>query len=243
MEENSYDIEARVESFHWWFVARKRLLGRLLDSLDVPEKSSVVDIGCGTGSSLEVLDSIGLYKVAGLDRSHYVLSLAKKKFDLPFINGDINNLPIQSNSVGLIIAMDIIEHIDDDLNATRELYRTLKNGGILILTVPAFTFLWGTQDVVTGHKRRYSKKEIINKLKKSGFDILKSSHFNFFLFFPILMARRTIRLMGLKIKSENEMNLPMINFFLKAIFCLEIYALKYFSFPFGVSIFCIAKKR
>jgi SAM-dependent methyltransferase len=162
---------------------------------------------------------------------------------LPFVSGDVNNLPIRSNSVGLIIALDVLEHIDNDMNAIRELYQVLRKRGILILTVPAFNFLWGTQDVVTGHKRRYSKKEITNKLREVGFDILKSSYFNFFLFFPILIARRMIHLLGLKIESENEINFPLINFFLKVIFSLELYALEYFSFPFGVSILCIAKKK
>jgi SAM-dependent methyltransferase len=243
MENDSYDVEAKVESSHWWFFVRRRLLRGLLHSLDLPQEFSAVDIGCGTGSNLRILGSLGLYKVVGLDRSLYALSLAKKKVDLPFVSGDINNLPIRSNSVGLIIALDVLEHIDNDMNAIRELYQVLRKRGILILTVPAFNFLWGTQDVVTGHKRRYSKKEITNKLREVGFEILKSSYFNFFLFFPILMARRMIRLLGLKIESENEINSPPINFFLKTIFSLELYILKYFSFPLGVSIFCIAQKK
>jgi SAM-dependent methyltransferase len=156
--------------------------------------------------------------------------------------GDLNELPIKTNSVGLIIAMDILEHIEDDANGIIESYRVLNKGGTLILTVPAFKFLWGIQDIVTRHKRRYSRREIVNKLRKRGFVILKSSYFNFFLFFPILIARRTIHLSGLKIESENQINFPLINFFLKAIFSLELHVLKYFSFPFGVSIFCIAKK-
>jgi hypothetical protein len=93
------------------------------------------------------------------------------------------------------------------------------------------------------HKRRYSKKEFLRKLEHEGFTILKSSYFNFILFIPILVARRMIRLLGLEIASENEINSPLINFFFKAIFSMEVYVLKYFSFPFGVSIFCIAKKR
>jgi SAM-dependent methyltransferase len=243
MEKNSYDVEAKVESFHWWFVIRRRLLRRLLHSLDVRQEFSAVDIGCGTGSNLRTLGSAGLYKVVGLDRSFYALSIAKRKVKLPLINGDINNMPIRLNSVGLIIAFDVIEHVDDDLNAIRELYQVLRKGGILILTVPAFNLLWGIQDVVTGHKRRYSRKEILVKLRQGGFTILRSSYFNFFLFFPILMARRMMHLMGLKIESENEVNFPLINFLFKVIFSLEVYVLKYFSFPFGVSIFCIARKR
>jgi SAM-dependent methyltransferase len=236
-----YDVENKVESFHWWFIVRRKLLKSILSSIKVPANSLTLDIGCGAGSNLKVLSSIGL-KTIGLDQSIYTLTLVRRKGKFPLLAGDLNDLPFKTKSVGLIIAMDIYEHLDDDTHGIRESYRVLNNGGILILTVPAFKSLWGIQDVVTGHKRRYSKKEITNKLKKLGFEVLKSSYFNFFLFFPILIARRLIRLLGLKIESENELNFPLINFFLKAIFSLELYTLRYFPLPFGVSIFCIAKK-
>jgi SAM-dependent methyltransferase len=240
---NPYDVESKVESFHWWFAVRRKLLKSILSSIDVPINCLTLDIGCGTGSNLRTLISAGLHKVVGLDRSFYGLSLAKKKLKVPFVSGDINNLPIRSNSVGLIIALDVLEHVDNDMNAIRELHQVLRKRGIIIITVPAFNFLWGTQDVVTGHKRRYLREKIANKLREAGFEILRSSYFNFILFFPILMARRMIHLLGLEIASENEINSPLINFFFKAIFSMEVYVLKYFSFPFGVSIFCIAKKR
>ncbi len=244
MEKNPtpYDVEDKVESFHWWFVVRRKLLKSILSSVGVPIKSVTVDIGCGAGSNLRTLVSAGL-NVIGLDQSIYALTLIRRKEEFPLLAGDLNKLPIKTKSVGLVIAMDIIEHLQNDAKGISESYRILSNGGILILTVPAFKFLWGIQDVVTGHKRRYSRNEVVDKLREEGFDILKSSYFNFFLFLPILIARRMIRLLGLKIKTENEINSPLINFFFKAIFCLEIYALKYFSFPFGVSIFCIAKKN
>ena len=240
---NPYDVESKVESFHWWFVVRRKLLKSILSSIDVPINCLTLDIGCGTGSNLKILGSAGLHKVVGLDRSFYALSLAKKKVNLSLVSGDINSLPIRSNSIGLIIAMDILEHLDNDANGIKESYRVLNKGGILLLTAPAFKALWGTQDVVTGHKRRYSRNEIMDKLREENFNILKSSYFNFFLFFPILITRRIIRLMGVKIKSENEINSPLINYFLKIIFSLEIYILKYFPFPFGVSVFCLAQKN
>jgi len=243
MEKNSYDVEAKVEGFHWWFVVRRKLLKSILSSINIPINAATLDIGCGVGSNLRALGLAGLYKTVGLDRSFYALSLAKSRLNLPLINGDLNQLPIRSKSFGLIIAMDILEHLEDDANGIHELYRVLKKEGTLILTVPAFSFLWGIQDVMTGHKRRYSRKEILIKLGQGGFTILRSSYFNFFLFFPILMARRMIHLMGLRIDSENEVNSPLINFLFKTIFSLEVYVLKYFSFPFGVSILCIAKKR
>jgi len=243
MEENlsSYDVETKVESLHWWFVARRKLLKSFLSAINVPVNTLTLDVGCGTGANLRTLASAGLH-VVGLDRSIYALRATKGKGGFPLLAADVSHLPIKTRSVGLVIAMDILEHLEDDAEAILESYRVLNKEGILILTVPAFEFLWGIQDNVTGHQKRYSKKEITNKLEKAGFKIIKASYFNFFLFFPILMARRLMRLMGLTIRSENEVNFPLLNFFLKTIFSVEPYIVRYFSFPFGVSIFCIAKK-
>ena len=241
MNQTSYDVEKQVEGFHWWFSVRRKLLKSILASLPLPQGSLALDIGCGTGSNLEILGSRG-FNVIGIDRSIYALALTQKKINFPLINGDLNELPIRPESVGLILAADTLEHLENDLNGIFEFYQALKKGGLLILTVPAFSFLWGIQDIVTGHKRRYLKKDILNKLERGGFDILRSSYFNFFLFLPILLTRRIIPLLGLKIDSENKINLPLINFFLKTIFSLELYLLKYVSFPFGVSIFCVARK-
>lgn len=243
IEENrtTYDVESKVESFHWWFVVRRKLLGSILLSVKVPKNCVALEVGCGTGSNLRALGSAGLYGV-GLDQSVYALTLVRSKENFPLLAGDLNNLPIKTKSIGLIIAMDVFEHLEHDEDGMSECYRVLNNGGVLFLTVPAFRSLWGLQDVLTGHKRRYSKKEIMYKLSQAGFIVSGSSYFNFFLFFPILVARHMIRFFGLKIKSENQINFPLLNFFLKTIFSLELNLLKYFSFPLGVSIFCVARK-
>jgi SAM-dependent methyltransferase len=243
MEKNRtpYDIESKVESFHWWFVVRRKLLQSILSSVEIPRNCIALEVGCGTGANLRTLRSAGLYAI-GLDRSVYALTLVKSKQNFPLLAGDLNELPIKTRSVGVIIAADIFEHLEDDTHGINESYRVLKEDGLLILTVPAFRFLWGIQDRVTGHKRRYTRKEIVNRLKGAGFDILKSSYFNFLLFFPILFGRWTIHFLNLKIESENKVNFSMLNLLLRAIFSLEVYVLKYFSFPFGVSIFCIARR-
>ena len=241
MEKHAHDLEFEITGFHWWFVVRRELLDLILSSISIPSRGSILDIGCGVGSNLPVLQS-HRWNAIGIDQSFYALSLASKRFKIPLVNGDMNQLPIKPNSVGLIIALDILEHLDDDLNGIRELYQALSKRGVLVLTVPAFRFLWGTQDIITGHKRRYTRREISTKLKKAGFTVLKSSYFNFFLFPPILFARWAIRLLGLRLESENTLNSPVINALLKTVFSFETYFLKHIAFPFGVSIFCIAEK-
>jgi SAM-dependent methyltransferase len=241
MKKITYDIEGEVEKAHWWFTGRRRLLKSIIQSLNIRKDSFVIDVGCGVGSNLILLKSMGL-KVIGIDSEIYSLSFSKNLSRVPIVNGDLLGLPIKSNSIGLFIATDILEHLNEDRLGIKEIHRSLKQGGKVIITVPAFGFLWGTQDIVGMHKRRYSKKELLMKIEQGGFTVLRSSYFNFILFVPILFVRRLIRLIGLCIESENEINFPLINFFLKTIFSLEIHFLKYVSFPFGVSIFCVAQK-
>ena len=241
MKKITYDIEWNLERTHWWFSGRRRLLKFLLSYLSIQRDSMVIDVGCGVGSNLPLLKSMG-FKVVGIDSECYSLSFAKNLSGTLLINGDVLKLPVKSNSIELVIATDILEHLDDDSMGIKEIHRTLRREGKVILTVPAFKSLWGIQDVVGMHKRRYSKNEFLRKIEREGFIVLKSSYFNFFLFFPIFLGRRLIRLLGVKIESENKINSPLINFFLKTLFSIEPYILKYFSFPFGVSVFCIARK-
>jgi SAM-dependent methyltransferase len=242
MKKMTYDIEWDLERFHWWFVGRRKLLKFLISSMPVSKDIPVIDIGCGVGSNLTLLKSLG-FRVFGMDSEIYSLSLAKKNSPaIPLINGDLMSLPFKTNSIGLIVATDILEHLDEDIPGMKEIHRTLIPEGKVLLTVPAFRFLWGIQDRVGMHRRRYSKMEFVRKIEHEGLEVLRSSYFNFLLFFPILIGRRIIHLLELRIESENKINSPFINFLFTKIFSLEPHILRFFSFPFGVSIFCIAKK-
>jgi len=242
MRKLTYDIEWEIQGSHWWFQGRRRLLKCLLSRKEIQKNCPLIDIGCGVGSNLSFLQSLG-FRAIGVDSEIYSLSLAKRRLSaIPLINGDLLKLPFKTNSVELVIATDILEHLQDDIRGIKEIHRVLKQEGKVVLTVPAFQFLWGIQDDVGKHQRRYSKKQLEEKMEMEGFKILRSSYFNFFLFFPILLSRRFIHLFSLRINSENRINAPFINFFLKRIFFLESSILKYFSFPFGVSIYCVAEK-
>jgi len=242
MKRITYDIESNVERTHWWFVGRRRLLKFLLSS-KIYKKPLLIDVGCGVGSNLSLLDSMG-FKVIGLDSEIYSLSLTKRRFSaIPLINGDLLSLPFKTNSVEMIIASDVLEHLEEDAIGIKEIHRVLKREGEAILTVPAFQFMWGIQDEVGRHKRRYSKNQFIKKIEGEGFKVLRSSYFNFFLFPPILLVRRIIQLFSLKVESENNINSHFLNSIFKAVFLLEPFLLKYLVFPFGVSLFCIARKR
>jgi SAM-dependent methyltransferase len=242
MKKITYDIEWRLEGSHWWFVGRRKLLRSLLTSIEIPANAQCIDIGCGVGSNLGLFQSLG-FQMVGVDSEIYSLLYARKRFPtLALVSGDLLKLPLRPNSIDLIIGTDILEHLAEDALGIKEIHRALKKGGKVLFTVPAFNFLWGIQDVVGRHKRRHSKRGLIRQVERQGFEVLRSSYFNFFLFFPILIVRRFVRLLGLKIGSENQVNSPLINFLFTRLFSLEPHLLKYLKFPFGVSIFCIAQK-
>ncbi|HEY9610889.1 class I SAM-dependent methyltransferase, partial [Allocoleopsis sp.] len=156
--------------------------------------------------------------------------------------GDIGNLPFPDGTFQLVLATDVIEHIDNDLAALSEIRRVLASEGRAIVTVPAFKMLWGTQDEVSHHKRRYLKKELLEKAKKVGFNCITIFYFNYILFLPILTARTVIKLLKLGVKNENSINNDFLNNLFKAIFKFDVMSAPTLSPPFGVSILALLDK-
>ncbi len=242
MESSVYSIEAEIEESHWWFVGRRKLIARIISSLDIPIDASILDIGTSSGANLHSLKSLGYQNFCGVDISEEAINFCRQKGFEKVSKGDICNLPFPSNQFHLVLATDIIEHVDDDVRALSEVKRVLRPGGVAIITVPAFNFLWGLQDEVSYHKRRYRKKELKRKVVKAGLSCFKSFYFNYLLFIPIWLGRRIIKLLKIQIKSENELNTPVLNFILSIIFSLDVWSAPFIKPPFGVSIMMVAKK-
>jgi SAM-dependent methyltransferase len=153
--------------------------------------------------------------------------------------------PFADETFDLVLATDIIEHVDDDIGALRELNRALKSGGHLLITVPAFPSLWGLQDKVSHHKRRYRMHGLKTKVEAAGLIAERRYYFNFILFAPIFLARQIIRIARLddRLKSENEVHSPGINRILLPIFTLDTRLAPILRPPFGVSILMLARKK
>ncbi len=246
MDKPLYDEFYNFEKRHWWFVSRQRTFTRLIKQYLQNDKSSkILDIGCGTGLNMESLADLG--DVTGIDYSMNALQYCSN-IGNPLCQANMSSLPFQSNSFDLITALDVIEHIEDDIHALKEVNRVCNNNGIVLLAVPAFQFLWGEHDDMAHHIRRYSLKELRNAVDQSGFEILKISYSNFFLF-PIGLIYRYLKRF-LRIFNKNKelksdfLNTapPIINPILREIFTLEGKLLKYLHFPFGLSIICVCRK-
>jgi SAM-dependent methyltransferase len=234
-----------IESFHWWFKGRRALICAALQKIFGGKTNSVrlLDFGCNSGYFVEELRKDG-YETYGVDVSseaiEYGVSRGAKKL---FAVGVGEKLPFMNNYFDVALALDVLEHIEDDRAALTEIIRVLKPGGAIIATVPALPFLWGIQDEVSHHFRRYARKELTALFEKTGLKIERLVFFNFFLFLPVAVVRLMGKVILPKRKSDFELNNKWTNFILTKIFLFEVWLLRYIKFPWGISLLIMAKKR
>ena len=242
MDYATYEVETQVEATHWWFVGRRKLFRSIVENIGLAPAAAILDIGTSTGTNLRMLREAGFVNVRGLDLHEEAIRWCADKGLGQVDKGDICNIPSDNNVYDLVLATDIIEHVDDDITALREIARVLKPGGHAIVTVPAFQALWGLQDTVSHHKRRYRKQGLVNKLCQAGFVAEECFYFNYLLFLPIWLARQIIRLLGLKLSSENELNSLFMNKALSLVFSFDIATARKINPVFGVSALAVVKK-
>jgi SAM-dependent methyltransferase len=244
MQQHTYAIMNRVEDSHWWYVGRRLILESFLEQIvqkirNPQSAIRILDVGCGTGGNLEMLAKFGAAE--GVDVSDDALEFCKRK-GLKAHKGLAESLPFDDESFDVVTALDVVEHLDDDVAGLNEMYRVLRRGGKTLIFVPAFMWLWGVQDDVSNHRIRYTKKQIAERLQQAGFEIERATYANISFFAPILAGRTLMKLTGIKPESENNVNVSALNGVFGKLFGAERFFLKNFNFPFGVSIVIVAKK-
>ena len=189
MDCESYENMNFLEESHWWFVSRKKIIKNILDKyVTKNNRKSILEIGCGSGGNLKLLSSYG--DISAIEMDKFSRKKANEKNICKVIYGKLpNELPF-NGLFDTICLFDVLEHIDNDLRSLKKIYDHLNVDGKIILTVPAYKFLWSGHDVASHHKRRYTKKKIINLLSDSGFKICYSTYFNTILF-PIIQSWAT----------------------------------------------------
>lgn len=243
VDRTTYQIEAQLERHHWWFQGRRRILDRLLAALDppLPPGARVLDVGCGTGANGPVLAARSAFAV-GLDASPIPLGLGERSHGAR-VRADAGALPFADASFDLVVALDVLEHLDDDAGGARELRRVLRPGAPAVIFVPALQLLWGLQDDVSHHRRRYHKTQLREVVAAAGLQIQRLTFFNSILFPPILAARLLMRLRPSRtLASENQIGGPFTNAVLRTVFGAEATLLDRFDFPIGVSLACLARR-
>jgi SAM-dependent methyltransferase len=244
MDQEFYTEYSQIEDTHWWFRGRREIFTRLLDPLANGRRLRILDIGFGTGAMLTFLSRYGA--VVGMDMSADAIRFARTRCDRPMLLGDITRVPLASGSLDLVTAFDIIEHIEDDAAAFAELARVCRPGGHLLITVPALQFLWGNQDVISHHHRRYTLGEVRDRVRAAGFTPRRLSYFNALLFPVVAAVRVARRLRGEPqgpVKSDFTMTKPgLVNDLLTRVFASEGRMLTRWRLPVGVSVVCLAER-
>jgi SAM-dependent methyltransferase len=200
----------------------------------------ILDIGCGTGATMDHLRRFGT--VQGVDLFDLPLRFSRQRGHERVLCASATELPFASESFDLVTALDVIEHLDDDVAGLREIRRVLKSGAPAVLFAPAFQTLWGPNDVQSGHKRRYRLPQLRAAIAASGLLLEKISYANVAMFAPIWLGRRLLTLLGREGQAENRINHPFINDFIAKVFASEAGWLRNHSLPFGVSLVCVVRK-
>ncbi len=242
MEEKIYHLQYIAEDKFWWFLVRNRIVYELINNYcKIPENSTVLDIGCGTGGFTRFLNI--QYNVIGIDSSQIALDYCRKRGLSNLYCGILDDFNFKNENIQIITLLDVIEHIENDVDILQKSYDLLDNNGYIVITVPAYQWLWSNHDVLHRHYRRYTKKRLVELMQGSGFKVLYTSYFNTLLFLPAVFLRFIEKITGKTSNSELENPEPALNGIFKIIFGFEQHLLKKIIFPFGLSIIIIAKKE
>jgi len=233
------------ETHHWWYRARRKILRAVIRGITLPTEARILDIGTGPGANLYSVypkDAV----LTGVEPTPEMAEVARSRGTIPVHVGTAETLPspVNGQRFDAIAMLDVLEHTEDDEAVLANVYEHLEEGGVLILTVPAYMLLWTSHDVAVGHYRRYRKRPLTRLLRSQGFGIERATYFNTLLLLPLAAFRIMRRLVGdQKVGSDTRFGSGGLNTLLYSIFVLERYLLGWMNFPAGVSILAIARKR
>lgn len=231
-----------LEDKHWWHIAKRKTCLALLRKYLIVKNPKILDVGCGTGKNVEEFSKLG--QAYGLDNSPDALQFCKEKRGLKNISlGDAEKTGFDEKMFDVLSMLDVLEHTDDT-KTLKEARRILKDSGYLLITVPAYQWMWSNWDVALHHKRRYTKGQIVGLLERNGFEIVKASYLYSFLLLPVYVVRKIKNVLGGEnYSSDFKIGLPVADKVLGVIADVERLIAFTFGVPFGLSIIVIARKK
>ena len=246
MERSEYGVMYRLEQSYWWFMGKQFLVREQVRPLLSNRGSGqrILDIGSGTGIILKTLEEFG--QAFGLEMSEEAIEFLKKRNLKHIVCSDAEQgLPFKDDSFSLITCLDVLEHLDHDAALLTEMIRICKEGGYVLVTVPAFNLLWSPHDSALHHRRRYTRTRLLGRLDGLNVRVVKASYYNFMLSLPILAVRKLRVLFPEKGKGHSDffIDLPgLVNRSLAALYKLEIFGLRFFRYPYGISLVLLLRK-
>jgi len=250
MEPELYTRFLEIEDDFWWSVGTRRVFFDLVNASRAAPGGRALDVGCGTGITMSEFPREWAL-VAGCDRSDLALSACRVRGVETLVRADAARLPFASGTFDLVMALDVIEHVDDDAICLREIVRACRSGGCVLLHVPAFPVLWTEKDDLSHHRRRYTRRELLALVDQCGLSVERVFFLNGFLF-PVALGRALWeRLWSGRARPASRgteridrlYRIPApLNRLLLALMHLERRAFARHSPPFGMSLVCLARK-
>lgn len=239
MERVVYDRMAELDETHWWYRARREILAALIArDIPLPAGARLLEIGCGTGHNLQMLARFG--EVDGIELDPQARALASLRIGKPVGGASLPHLHgVPDGSYDLVAVLDVIEHVEEDLESLETMARKLRADGKILITVPAHPWMWSAHDEVNHHKRRYTARSLRKLIVSAGLKVELLSPFNSLLF-PLAAAARIAGRIAGKRDSDDTMPPPALNKLFETVFGWERYALGRVPFPPGVSLVAIA---
>jgi SAM-dependent methyltransferase len=243
MDARLYEAHDRLEASHWWFEGRRRVIAAVLARWLAPRPTrTFLDVGCGTGGMFPLLQRFG--QVEGAESSEDARARALAKF--PAVKISPCSLPDQlpSGRWDVVTAFDVLEHVGPAVESLRGLRSRLGPGGQVVLTVPAFPFLWSRHDELNHHQRRYTRGSLEAQLEAGGLRLEYASYFNTLLFPAVALVRVAQRLVP-ALEASPSADLapasPPVNWLLTRLFAAEARLVDRVPVPYGVSLIAVAR--
>jgi SAM-dependent methyltransferase len=229
-----------LEGWHWWFRGRQRILESVLRrELDAGQPIWIASVGCGPAEGLQWLTQFAgpQGKIVGVDVEPLHARCIPPQ--VAYVVGKLEAAPFVSGSFDVVLALDVLEHLDNDADGLYGAARMVKAGGFLVVTVPALPSLWGSQDIISHHRRRYTKATLLRTFERAGLPAPRVNYFNTFLFPPVAAMRWTRRALGkaTRARSDFDDTRPgLINDVLASVFAAESHIVPRIPLPVGVSL-------
>jgi SAM-dependent methyltransferase len=220
--DRDYELQThRAEERHWWYRGRRIVLERVIAQLRLPARARILDAGCGSGRNMIDLARHGT--VTGIELSETSVTLARERNSGEVVEGSVLEMPFAADSFELAASLDVIEHLQDDLAALRELRRVVAPGGALLVTVPAYQWLWSGHDEINHHHRRYTRSSLLKVARQAGWEPMRTTYFNSLLL-PAAIVLRVLDRFSSK-TTESSLDLwvppPAVNWLLERPLALE----------------------
>ncbi len=230
----------RAEDRHWWYQGRRHVLECAIERLGLPAHARILDAGCGSGRNMVELAHHGV--ATGIELSHTSVQLARERDAGQVLEGSVMDMPFDDSSFDLTVSLDVIEHLEDDVGALRELRRVTAHGGALLVTVPAYQWLWSGHDEINHHHRRYNRRTLLAAARSAGWQPESSTHFNSLLLPAAILLRALERFKPSATKSSLDLWIPpaVLNWALRQPLNLEAAVIgRGRSIPAGLSLLAV----